>query len=645
MRPATRVRCLVAEPTTLERLRLALSRCGALLSLLLLAGLGGCSLLPATTRPPADAEAATAAPAASTPQSAVEQAVVDVGIDAPADLKALLERHLDLARLSRLTRGDAVTDTELQRLVDGAPTQVRELLQTEGYFRPQLQVRRLGARAPGQPEQVRLLVTPGPRARVSRVDIEVEGALELAQSAGDARARTTLADLRGSWSLKPGSPFRNADWSEAKAAALSRLRAAGYAAAAWSGTAADVDPDTQQVRLFLVADSGPLFRSGDIQVDGLVRQEAATVQALAGFSPGTPVTEALLLDYQERLQKAGLFESVTVSLDTNPEQADRAVLRVQLREQPMQVYTVGVGFSANNGPRASLEHVYRRVFGHAVSSSNKFELGRVRQAWAGEVSTHPGEHFSRWLVGGAIERLVSDSDVVLSQRLRGGYARDTRQLEQLAFVEFERGMRSTDTSAVDTYATSVNYHVVLRRLDSALLPTEGYTLSLQGGLGRSHGSASTAGYFQRAYGRLTAYRPLGQSWYGQARIELGQVFLPSGVAAPDSQLWRAGGDDSVRGYAYRSLGPVTDGVVGSGPVLMTGSIELARPFLSSMPALWGAVFVDAGRAGNSFGNLKPALGYGAGVRWRSPVGPLRLDLAWGQDLRKLRLHFSVGIAF
>jgi translocation and assembly module TamA len=61
-----------------------------------------------------------------------------------------------------------------------------------------------------------------------------------------------------------------------------------------------------------------------------------------------------------------------------------------------------------------------------------------------------------------------------------------------------------------------------------------------------------------------AYRPLGQSWYGQARVELGQVHLPTGVAVPESQLFRAGGDDSVRGYGYRSLGPVTDGVVGSG---------------------------------------------------------------------------------
>ncbi len=616
---------------------------GLLLSALLLS-CGGCALLPGAGSGDA-APAATAAAAAASAPEAPARPVVKVEVDAPGVLKGLLERHLDLSRLARLTRGDAVTDTELQRLVDVAPTQVRELLQTEGYFNPQLKVQRLPAAGQGQPETVQLQVTPGPRTVIGRVTIEAEGPLGQAEAAGDARARATLADLRANWALHSGAPFRNPDWSDAKATALARLRGAGYATATWTGTGAEVDRDTNQVRLFLVVDSGPLFRSGDIRVDGLARQEASTVRALAGFAPGTPVTEALLLDYQERLQKAGLFESVTVTLDPDPAQAEAAAVVVHLREQPVQVWTVGVGVSANTGPRGSVEHTYRRVFGYPVSSTNKFELGRVRQAWTGEVSTHPGELSRRWLLGGAIERLVSSTDVVLSQRLRAGRAQETREREQLIFAEIERGVRTTDLTRVSTIAVSGNYHVVLRRLDSVLLPTDGYTLSLESGLGRSHGSDSRSGPFARAYGRLTYYRPLGQSWYGQARIELGQVFLPQGVAAPDSQLWRAGGDESVRGYAYRSLGPVVDGTVTSGPVLMTGSLELARPFLATMPSLWGAVFVDMGRAGTNFGTLHPALGYGVGVRWRSPVGPLRVDLAWGQEVQKLRLHFSVGIAF
>ncbi len=603
--------------------------------------LPGCAALFGGDKAAGPGAAASAAGAAS---AAAGAPVVNVVIDAPPPLRTLLERYLDLVRLARMTRGDAVTDNELQRLVDAAPAQVRELLQTEGYFKPELTIRRVPPSAAGQVESVLLQVKPGPRAHVSRVTLEAEGPLEQAQAAGDVHARSVLAEWRAAWPLHTGAIFRNADWSDAKVSALTRLRSAGYAAAAWSGTSAEVDRETNEVRLFLVADSGPLFKSGEIEVEGLQQQEASTVRALAGFAPGSPVTEALLLDYQERLQKAGLFESVTVTLDPNPEHAGAATILVRLQEQPAQVYTIGVGFSANNGPRASLEHVYRRVFGYPVSSTNKFELGRLRQAWTGEISTHPGERSRRWLLGGTIERLVAD-DVVMSQRLRTGRAQETREQEQLLFVEVERGRRTTSISDVSIFAISGNAHVILRRLDSVLLPTDGYTLSLQGGIGRSHGNASESGWFERAYGRLTYYRPLGQSWYGQARIEAGRVFLPSGVAAPDSQLWRAGGDDSVRGYAYRSLGPVVDGSVTSGSVLLTGSLEVARPILASMPSVWGAMFVDAGRAANSVGGLHPALGYGVGVRWRSPVGPLKLDLAYGQEVRKFRLHFSVGIAF
>ena len=153
------------------------------------------------------------------------------------------------------------------------------------------------------------------------------------------------------------------------------------------------------------------------------------------------------------------------------------------------------------------------------------------------------------------------------------------------------------------------------------------------------------GPFARIYGRLTGYLPLGQRWYGSARLEVGQLVHDSSVQVPDALGFRAGGDDSVRGYAYRSLAPTNaDGGTVSGQRLLTGSVEVARPILPAIPSLWGALFIDAGRAVSDWRDYKPAWGYGAGLRWRSPVGPLRVDLARGVDVHRWRLHFSVGIA-
>jgi translocation and assembly module TamA len=207
-------------------------------------------------------------------------------------------------------------------------------------------------------------------------------------------------------------------------------------------------------------------------------------------------------------------------------------------------------------------------------------------------------------------------------------------------------VQSVQTIRRDARATSLQYHGIWRDLDSVILPTRGVSISGQGGVGWAISNAGESGPFTRAYARFTGYLPLGQSWYSSGRLELGQIFKRDTVLIPDALAFRAGGDDSVRGYDYRTLAPIDPltGTIRGGNVLGTASLELARPF-ASYPSLWGAVFVDAGRAADSWTGFKPALGYGVGLRWRSPVGPLRIDLAYGEELRKFRVHLSVGIAF
>jgi translocation and assembly module TamA len=154
-----------------------------------------------------------------------------------------------------------------------------------------------------------------------------------------------------------------------------------------------------------------------------------------------------------------------------------------------------------------------------------------------------------------------------------------------------------------------------------------------------------SGPFARLYGRVQGYLPLGNSFYGSARLELGQVFVRETLSVPDTLLFRAGGDDSVRGYAYRSLGPEVNGAIVSGSTLLTASLQLTRPIFADQPAFLWALFVDAGNASDGWNKMRPVLGYGVGLHWRSPVGPLRVDLAYGEEVRKFRLHFSVGVVF
>jgi translocation and assembly module TamA len=597
-----------------------------LLVLLFASTLSGCALL----KPDPEAEAGPPPPPA-----------VRVEVEAPGELKTLLETHLDIARLPVLAPGEPVPDTELARLAAAAPAQARALLETEGYFESEV----VAEREEGQPPVVRLRVQPGPRVRVADVRIDVQGPLAQATERRDPQAFAAQRALRHGWGLPPGSFYRNGAWSSAKAASLAQLRAEGYARAAWASTQARVDVPSRTVELAVKADSGPLFRVGELQVEGLRYHDAETVHNLAGFAPGAPATEKLLLDFQERLQTAGLFDRASVLLDDAAPDPSRADVRVRLDESPLQQATVGLGVSANVGPRASVEHTHRRAFGRAAISRALVEAAKLRQAFEGELSSHPQPRFYRNLVGATLERVTSETDTVTSLRTRVGRTQNKPDVDRLAFIELERAIvrRLTDREQAD--AVTLNYHGVWRRLDDNLLPTDGHALSLQGGLGHARATGAPSGPFLRAYARLTAYRPLWGPWHGEGRIELGQVFKRDEVIVPDTQRFRAGGDESVRGYEYRTLAPVVNGVVESGNVLFTASAEIARPILARLPSVWGALFVDVGHAADRWDDLDPAFGWGVGVRWRSPIGPLKIDLARGHETGKVRLHFTVGVTF
>ena len=595
---------------------------------------GACALLP------------SAGPPAREPGTGPKLVVV-----APKELLPLLEKYLDLGRLQDLRGDETVDDIEWARLIGAAPAQARELLQTEGYFDAQVSAARTTV---GAQRQVTLTVDPGPRTRVAGLQIDTEGDLRQRIDSGEAKALALKDTLASDAARQVGQAFRNPDWVDVKQGLLARLRAAGYASATMAHSQALVDVPSQRAQLSVMIASGPLYLAGPLQIEGLRHHDEATVRHLAGFGSGAPLTEALLLDYQERLQKAGLFESANISFEPVAERATSTPLRVRLTELPLQQATVGLGVSANTGQRATLEHSQRRLLGQAVTAHNKLEWARESQTWSGDFQTHPGEGFYRNLLGVQVDRVNSATDVVLSQRLRLGRTQDTPRIERLYFGELLRS-RQSDIVAVNPLANaspntatavSANYHLVWRDLDSVLLPTRGLTLALQGGAGQASSQGGTSGPFARVYGRLTGYLPLGQAWYGQARLEAGQIFKSDKVTVPDALGFRAGGDDSVRGYAFRSLAPVgRDGGTVSGASLLTVSAELARPIMASLPALWGAVFIDAGRAVEHWHDDKLALGYGVGLRWRSPIGPLKVDLAWGDELHKLRLHFTVGIAF
>lgn len=569
-------------------------------------------------------------------------------IEAPKALRNLLRTYLDLARFQSEPQAgsDQINLVELRRLVVSAPEQARGLIEAEGYFSANITTRVTDA-TDSQPMVVLLKIEPGPRTVIKKVQIIFEGELDEQLAADNEQAKALVQSLNESWALPEGQVFRQAEWSASKNATLAKLRAQGYPTASWSGTSVTVDAESKEATLFLVADSGPAFFFGDIQVEGLKSQPASAITNLSPFGRGAPYKEGQLVELQDRIQKINLFDSVFVSTDVDPTSAAAVPVVVQVHEMPLQQATVGVGVSSDTGPRVSFEHLHRQPFGLNWQAKTKAQIGRDESNLQLDLTSHPWEGRKRGLISSQFTYQIDDAHAInTSQRLRVGRLREGERMERTDYLEFQHAKVTSDADVIVSEASSLagTSQWIFRDVDNQILPTKGTTTTVSLTAGQTFSTLESSGTFGRAYARLTGYLPLPAHWYATARGEWGQVMARDQVSVPDTLLFRAGGDESVRGYAYRSLGVKADGVVIGGRSLATGSVELAHPLMASMPNLLGAVFVDAGDAAGNPSDLHINWGYGAGLRWRSPVGPLKLDAAYGREVHQWRMHFSVGIS-
>ncbi len=587
--------------------------------------------------------------AATAAANARLKAAYRLDIQASGEVQDLLARHLDLARFQQIAESDSLSPVELDRLAAVAPEQARGLLETLGYFDAHVEVQRQ-ANADHTQQDLTLIVDPGPRSVVGELDLQFQGELDAEAGQPESpRALALQAELRQLWPLGKGRAFTQAAWASAKSAVLARARAQGYPLARWAASEADVDTEAHLVSLKLSLDSGPLFRLGSLQIEGLMHQSEDTVRRLAGYEAGEPYSEQALLDFQERLLRTQLFDGVTVDIQPEAAQAAAVPVRVRVKEAPRQQATTGIGYSAMNGYNASVEHLHRLPAGLPLRARSKFQLGQLLRKAELELSSHPQPDMQRNLGSLQWEQDLNNDKNIRTLSARVGRLREAGHDERLVFAEMLRSIEAGEAGeSLRSGAWSGNVQWTRRRLDSLLLPTQGYTAQLLLGAGRADNNAPNqdSGVFGRARLRIEYFKPLPSGWHFSARTDLAQIMARDRVGLPAKMLYLAGGDDSVRGYAYQSLGvDKEDGSpLSAGRKLWTGSVELARPVMDSLPMLWGAAFVDAGNVADSWQSLRPVVGYGVGARLRSPVGALRLDLARAHQTGKWRLHFSVGIA-
>ncbi|WP_418288036.1 autotransporter assembly complex protein TamA [Melaminivora suipulveris] len=584
-------------------------------------------------------------------------------VEAPdKDVREYLARHMQLQRFAHLPD---LQDEELRRLLGAAEADVRELLATLGYFSPEITVALTDNPAPGAGERsdtpartITVSVQPGERTQIASTAISVLGS-DAPERPDAALLARRQAQLQRSFGLQPGAPFTQRDWDDAKSQGLRQLQTDRYALARVEKSRADVDADRARADLSVQYAPGPDLRFGPVQIQGDERYDPEGARRIARVPVGAPYSEQSLLDAQQRLASSGYYDAVFLTLNTDAIDRDAAEAAVpvtaQVREAPLQKAVFGVGLSTDSGPRLSLEHTHNRLPGIGWRALSKLEFDRKHKLISTDWTALPSEDGWRWFTGLQLQRETTGDYEVNSSRVRAGRTKSSDHIDRSYFLQFDTASSQGENPPPSSSALTANYGWTGRYFNDNNNPTRGWGLAAELGAGMTLRPERDP--FTRVLLRWQSFIDTGRVDVGEGirrnsrislRLEGGAVLARGGAAIPVTQLFLTGGDTTVRGYGWRRIGARTDhGTLYGGRYLTVGSVEWQRPITirGNRMDFESATFIDVGAVADKVGDLRPRVGIGAGLRWKSPVGPLQADLAYGVRERQLRLHLRLGYTF
>ncbi len=553
-----------------------------------------------------------------------------VKVEAPSPLKETLERNVGLVRWQDYAE---MTGDLLDRLAREANDEARNAAAAEGYFSAAIDVR---VDRTSQPIAVTLVVDRGPATRIASVRIVVTG-----PAATDTPSGTeAIARLTREWRLPEGAIFRQSAWTEAKLRAVATLAGSPYAAARIAASAADIDPERKSANLSVEIASGHPFRFGTFAITGLEKYDASLVRNFSTITPGEPYGDAVLNQYVRRLNASGYFASVQAKVDPETTHPEDATVDIAVIEGRTKRFDGGLGYSTDVQFRANATYRDVNVDGHGLQLLAEGRLETKIQS-GGVKFTRPPFDFG-WIAtfGGGYERTNIESLVTrtaaVGTRWHTIEERNEHALSATYYLDRQYPAGAPSQKANALYA---EYERHWRRVDDLIAPSTGWMASAFAGGGIPGVSTRN---FGRVRGRFAWWLPIDESNELNLRAEGGAVLAGGRDGVPSKLLFRTGGSTTVRGYDFESLGVEDGDAIVPGRYYAVASVDAIR----WINELWGlAVFLDAGNAVDSLSSAHLALGYGVGARVRTPLGPFRLDIAYGQDVHAVRVHFSVGLTF
>ncbi|MEW8563009.1 MAG: autotransporter assembly complex family protein [Candidatus Thiodiazotropha sp.] len=552
---------------------------------------------------------------------------LDVAITVEGLEKKLEENVLAYLSVERERQRESLNAARLRLLHDKAEAEIEAALRPFGYFKPSVSGSML------RTDQGFLLsyqVEPGPPLKLSEVDFRLLG-----EGAEDPQ-------LVKRFPMSVGDVVDQTRYDLAKQQILAEIIEQGYLDARYVEHQLRVDLKRYKAAVKLHLDTGMRLRFGEVRM----HQDVMNPAFLARFVPfnaGDPFSQEALLSLQGDLIDTEYFKQVEVVTRRDQREGDRVPVDVNLKPNKRNRYRIGLGYSTDMGPRLTLDWKNRRRGRNGHRMRSELQIAEPLSTLSTEY-TIPLQRPSVDLLsfGASLEHFNSDTnqgDRVLfsathSISLERGWRRSLGL--EYSYEDFEVGEQEDSSRLL---VPSITWLRV--KSDGKQYIQRGKRLEL-----RLEGAAdsllSTTDFFQ-LYAAGKFIRGLGEGdWRLLGRLELGATWADELTDLPPSKRFFAGGDNTVRGFGYQDLGPRDDNdeVIG-GRNFAVGSIELERHISGKWSA---ALFADAGNAFDPDYDAETAYSLGLGARWRSPVGPVRIDIArgWVEDEAQWRLHIVIG---
>lgn len=536
----------------------------------------------------------------------------------------------ELAENVVLVAGEFPTDDRLIDLyVELLPSQARKALAAYGYYEPEIDIKR---DVVNNNQIVTLNLIAGLPVLITSISVATKGPVE---------DDLTFQEIRRRIPLKENAIFLSSDYETTKSLLLDAAQAKGYFDFKFVTNTVLVSRTNRTAIINLIANSGPRFTFGQIKFDQDIFSDTF-LNRWVPFSPNDPYDASKIVEFTQNLQNSGYFKSVRVSPQRDVRYGPTVPILVSLARKEANQIGLGVGYSTDEKYRGKLTWGKPLINRHGHSADAELSLSRVSQAvsFAYRIPRRNQPLYNYWGVEYGLKTSSEEQIDLLStlnfQRVR----RFENTWTESIFIRWERERSNIDNvqQTTDLVLPGVRYNRNRSRGNPFL--SWGQSTNIQVLYGNRK-LLSTIDFYKATidFKYLRAVTPRNTIIVS---VKYGAITTNDFDRVPASQRFFAGGDRSIRGYKYRSVSPIgADGLPKGGRYFEAGSFEYNYRFADR----WSfAVFTDIGRAFNNF-STSQSIGAGFGVRWQSPVGPFRIDIARpvnDGDNDDIQLHLSLG---